>query len=687
VSRPLSDLADLDVSAEDFLGAMLEAAAQPICVVDPKDVIRFVNPPAVAALGYDCAEELLGRRVHEKIHSRRPDGTAYPAAECPMLLALATGETFRSELDWLFRRDGSMLAVSYVSAPVAMAHGRGAVIAFADIHDRQRAQQVLDERDALLAQQQVSLRRVAALVAGGAASADVFTAIAREVGQLLGVTIVNIWRFEPDGTATVLGTWGERPHPFQPGTNWPMRARSIAASVARTKAGRPVRIDDFAEVGGVIFDALRTSGIRSAVAAPIIVGGEVWGRIGAATVAREPLPDHIEDRLADFTELVATAIANAESRAGLARLAEEQTALRRVATLVAQGASPDAVFDAVAAEMEALLDADQVALSRYEPGAEVSVVAHRGSDAWRLPPGSRVSHEGESATALVRRSGLPARIEGFEGSGGSIAEFARATGVRATVGTPIVVDGRLWGVITVSWKGEEAPAADTEARMAQFGQLLDTAIANADSRDQLTASRARLLTEADEARRRVVRDLHDGAQQRQVHTIVTLKLAQQALRKKDADAESLLTEALEHAEQANVELRELAHGILPSALTNGGLKTGVDTIVARLDLPVTVDVPAERFPAEIEASAYFVIAEALTNVVKHAHAEHAMVAAHIEDDTLRLRVSDDGIGGARLDGSGLLGMADRLAVLNGKLRVENPADGGTLVAADIPFPD
>jgi signal transduction histidine kinase len=604
-----------------------------------------------------------------------------------MLLGLVTGETVRCELDWFLRRDGSMFAVSYVCAPVPVARGHGALVAFADVQDRGRARQAREERDALLSQQQLSLRRVAALVAGGAASADVFAAIAREVGQLLGVTIVNVWRFERDGTATVLGTWGERPHPFQPGTNWPLEVPSIAASVAQTKARRPVRIDDFAEVGGVIFDALRASGIRSAVAAPIVVGGEVWGRIGAATADRHPLPKHTEDRLADFTELLATAIANAESRAGLARLAEEQTALRRVATLVAQGASPTAVFDAVAAEMEALLDADQLALSRYEPGAEVTVVAHRGSNAWRLPPGSRVSHEGESATTTVRRTERPARIEHLESSGSAIAEFAHATGVRGTVGAPIVVDGRLWGVFTLSWKGEQAPPPDTEERMAQFGQLLETAIANAVSRDQLTTSRARLLTEADEARRRVVRDLHDGAQQRQVHTIVTLKLAQRALRNKDGDAESLLAEALKHAEQGNVELRELAHGILPSALTNGGLKAGVDSVVARLDLPVTVDVPAERFPAEIEASAYFVVAEALTNVVKHAHAEHATVAAHIEDDTLRVQVRDDGIGGARLDGSGLLGMVDRLAVLNGKLRVENPGEGGTLVAADIPFPD
>jgi signal transduction histidine kinase len=257
----------------------------------------------------------------------------------------------------------------------------------------------------------------------------------------------------------------------------------------------------------------------------------------------------------------------------------------------------------------------------------------------------------------------------------------------AVVGTPIVVDGRLWGAITAGWADVEAPPADSEERVAQFAELLDTAIANADSRDQLTASRTRLLTEADEARRRVVRDLHDGAQQRQVHTIITLKLAQRAFRHEDANAESFVAEALEHATQGHKELRELAHGILPSALARGGLAAGVSALVARFDLPVEVDVAAERLPAAIEASAYFIVAEALTNVVKHAHSKRATITAHVEDGNLRVRVRDDGVGGARSDGSGLLGLADRLAVLNGRLRIESPADGGTLVAADIPLAD
>jgi signal transduction histidine kinase len=276
-------------------------------------------------------------------------------------------------------------------------------------------------------------------------------------------------------------------------------------------------------------------------------------------------------------------------------------------------------------------------------------------------------------------------MEGYAGAGGPLAELARDTGLRSSVSAPIVVDGRLWGVITASWKHEQPPPPDTEERMVKFAELLDTAIANADSRGQLTASRARLVTAGDEARRRVVRDLHDGAQQRLVHTIVTLKLAQRALRQEDKNAEALVGQALQHAEQSNVELRELAHGILPAALTRGGLRSGVNALVARLDLPVGVQVSSERVPAEIEASAYFLVAEALTNVIKHARAARAEVTASVEDGVLQVAIRDDGVGGADPTGHGLVGMADRVSALGGQLSVDSPEDGGTLVSAMLPL--
>jgi signal transduction histidine kinase len=535
-----------------------------------------------------------------------------------------------------------------------------------------------------LADEQAALRRVATLVAREASEGDVFASVTEEAARVLGTEAVGMLRFEPDGTATLVAQSDTPWDPPPLGTRFPLDGENLVASMHRT--GHAARVDNWANTSGAVAAMAHTLGVRSSVATPIVVEGRLWGTMIATTSQSEPLPAETETRIGRFIDLVATAIANAEARAEVERLAKEQAALRRVATLVAEGAAPAAVFDAVAGEMEILLDADQVALNRFEPRAQMVVLAHRGLDVARTPVGSQVSTRGESVTATVRRTRRPARMEHYEGAPGALAELARETGLRASVGAPIVVDGRLWGIITASWKREESPPAGTEERMSRFAELLDTAIANADSRDQLTASRARLVAAGDEARRRVVRDLHDGAQQRLVHTIVTLKLAQRALRGNGGDAESLVGEALEQAEQGNAELRELAHGILPAVLTRGGLRAGVDAVVARLDdLRVQVDVPAERFPAEIEASAYFIVAEALTNVVKHAHANVAEVRASVEDGTLHVEVRDDGKGGADPHGHGLVGLDDRANALGGRLEVESPARGGTLVTATLPL--
>jgi PAS domain S-box-containing protein len=852
VPPSLTDLAGLNVGAEEFLAAVLESAGRPIWVVDPDDQIRFANPAALAALGYKRADELLGSRSHETIHYRHPDGTAYPAEDCPMLLPRTTGESVTSDLDWFVRRDGSMFPVSYVSVPLEMAEGRGAVVAFTDIQDRLRAERVLREHDDLLAAREASLRRIATLVAGGAESAEVFAAIAREVGHVVGLPLVAVWRYEPDRTATVIGAWSEHPHPFQAGTRWPLDGPTICAQVLET--GRPARIDDFTQVPGTVGAAARDTGIRACAGAPIIVDGNVWGAMSADSTDPEPLPHRIEDRLAEFTELVATAISSSASREELARLADEQAALRRVATLVARGVPPPEVFAAVAREVGLLLGVDATYMARYELDGTGTGVAAWIPAGDQIPVGTRVDLEGESVAGLVLRTGRPARMHSYEDASGPVAALGRELGLRSSVGAPIVVDQRLWGVMIASskhdpqlpgdaeariagftelvataisnteartetgrlaeeqaslrrvatlvaqgvpaselfgavaeeagrllrgdlagmiryesddtvvpvaawaaagqhpelpdrWPTEEGDPTwliektrraariddwsdvpgpisafirdigvsssvgspilvegrlwgalavhtkqsqplpiETESRLESFTELVATAISNIQARSDLAASRARIMAATDEERRRVVRDLHDGAQQRLVHTVLTLKLARQALQKDGNDAPALVTEALDQAAKATTELRELAHGILPSVLTHGGLRAGLEALGSRMSLPVEIDVSVGRLPAAVEATAYFVAAEALTNVEKHARAGRAAVTARVEDGTLRVQVRDDGVGGARLDGSGLIGLADRLAVLNGRLRVESPADGGTLVAAEIPIP-
>ena len=225
---------------------------------------------------------------------------------------------------------------------------------------------------------------------------------------------------------------------------------------------------------------------------------------------------------------------------------------------------------------------------------------------------------------------------------------------------------------------------DAEARIGEFSALVGLAIANVQAHADLEASRARVVAASDETRRQIMRDVHDGAQQRLVQTVLTLKLARQALERGDADLEELVDAALYHAEEATVALRELVHGILPPVLTRGGLEAAVDSLVTRMPIPVEVDVDVGRFPPRIEATAYFVVAEALTNVVKHARARRATVGAQLRRGRLDVEVRDDGIGGAHPHGTGLVGLTDRLDVLGGTLRVESRPEGGTVVAASIP---
>src|SRR5689334_1342244 len=263
-----------------------------------------------------------------------------------MLLPRTTGETIARDLDWFFRRDGSMFPVSYVSVPLELPAGRGAVVAFTDIEEQRRSEEALRAREAQLAEQQAALRRVASVVAQRASPTEVFAAVAREVASVLELPLVEMCRYEPDETATVIAATGE--HPFQVGTSWPLDGASLTALVWRT--GEPARIDDYVEVEGTIGDAARSVGVHAGVGAPVVVDGRLWGVICAGGGGRVPLPQGAETRLATFTQLVATAVANSQMRGDLERLADEQSALRRVAMLVAQGAEPRAVFDAVCEE-------------------------------------------------------------------------------------------------------------------------------------------------------------------------------------------------------------------------------------------------------------------------------------------------------------------------------------------------
>jgi GAF domain-containing protein len=541
---------------------------------------------------------------------------------------------------------------------------------------------------ARLAEEQAALRRVATLVARGTPPEEVFLAVAEEVGRLLGAHLAGMARFDSDGTLTVLATWAaEGEHPLVPGP-WPLEGGDLASTISRT--GRSVRIDDYHNVPGRIAGFVREQlGIRSSVGSPIVVEGRLWGALFVhSKQTYEPLPRDTESRLTGFTELVATAIANAESRSELARLAEEQAALRRVATLVARGAPPQEIFAAVIEEVAQLSPAEFSAMGRYESDGTMTVVATSSQAHDRIPVGGRWTLEGKNVSTIVAKTGRPARVDNYADASGRIGVTAREGEIGSGVGAPVIVEGHLWGVMAIYSPPERPLPADTEVRLASFTELVATAIANTESRAEMMASRARIVAAADETRRRIERDLHDGIQQRLVTLGLELRAMQAAVPPELGELESALARIADELASVFDELREISRGIHPAILSEGGLQPALSALCRRSAVPVELDLHAEqRLPERVEVAAYYVVSEALTNTAKHAHASVVNVELDTPDAIMRLAIRDDGIGGADPgQGSGLLGLSDRIEALGGTLQVISPTNGTTLLV-EVPLED
>ncbi len=366
------------------------------------------------------------------------------------------------------------------------------------------------------------------------------------------------------------------------------------------------------------------------------------------------------------------------------QLEEEQAAVRRVATAVARGGSPDEVFAATVAELHAVVAADVTGLMRYEADGFATLLAARGEGVFEV--GSRISLIGKTATARVRRTGRAARIDYLDEASGPVADRMRASGFSSGVAAPIFVEGRLWGVMATGWTGGPPPR-DVEARVAQFTDLVGTAIANAESRAELLASRARIVTTADQIRRRIERDLHDGAQQRLVTMTMKLRALEGLMAPQDDGVAREVSEIAAGLDDVLDDLRETARGLHPMILSRGGLRLALKALGRRSPVPVELDVRAqERLPEPVEVAAYYVVAEALTNAAKHAQASFVRVEAAVTDGDLRVSVQDDGVGGADpARGSGLVGLTDRVEALGGKLTVRSPPAGGTTLNVDLPL--
>ncbi len=497
------------------------------------------------------------------------------------------------------------------------------------IANRQHLGELIDE--------QASLRRIAELAARRAPRArpldDILAVICQAASEQLGGQEVTLLQFESADTIVAVATHGG---PVPTGVRVVHPPGSLSDRVARTR--RAVRVDDFDALPSA--EIVRRYGIRAGVGVPVFIDDRLWGAF-VSTSQVAPLPSDTERRLEGFAQLTWAAIANAEARENLRRLADEQAALRHVAELVARESPLPMVFEAVVKEAGRVLNASSVAIVRVGLGG--------------------------SETAQV------------------MAEVRlRPTAGALHAEAPIVVNGESWGVLAVD--ADTPSRIDGRDRLKPFADLMAAAIANAEHRADLTRSRERVIAAADEARRRLQRDVHDGAQQRLVHTILLLKLARDSAAG-GGDVTGMLADALAHAEEANRRLRDVVRGILPAALVRNGLAAGIESLAAETPIPMHLALAVPRLPATLETTAYFTVAEAITNAVKHAQATHVSVSCGLSGgaDELVVTVEDDGIGGADSSrGTGLTGLRDRIEASYGTIEVVSPAHRGTRIVARIP---
>jgi signal transduction histidine kinase len=369
-------------------------------------------------------------------------------------------------------------------------------------------------------------------------------------------------------------------------------------------------------------------------------------------------------------------------------LVREHAALRRVATLVAREPSPSEVFAAVTREAGVVLGAQRATLLRVASPQWAEVVASwSDGTAPPVPVGHRGALDGRGILGQMLRTARPVRIEDFDEVGGAVAALMRELGIRSGAGGPIILGGRVWGALSAVWPEGASMPAGAEDRVAAFAELVSYAIENAETRDELAASRARLVEAADEARRRIERDLHDGAQQRFVAASLELTLLDQRLERDPKGARAALARAREQLDCGLGELRDLARGIHPTVLTDCGLEAALAALVQRAPVPVDLRaVIPERLDTAIEAAAYFLVSEAVTNVAKHAEADTVSVDVASTGGTLVVTITDDGVGGADPGrGSGVRGLVDRVDAVGGRLEVSSAPGQGTRLCARLPM--
>jgi signal transduction histidine kinase len=368
------------------------------------------------------------------------------------------------------------------------------------------------------------------------------------------------------------------------------------------------------------------------------------------------------------------------------RLADEQAALRRVATLVASSAQPEQVFQIVAEEAGRLLEARTAATVRFDEDSAVVVGSWSDGEGAGIEVGTLVPYS-DPGSPVYRATHEGGRVDDYAELAGEAARLTRLRGYRSAVMAPITAGGRLWGTLAVFSASANHFPADAEQRLADYTNLVALALESAEAHDQLTASRARIVEASVAERRRLERNLHDGAQQRLVTLAVHLRIAQETLREDPAATEAMLASVGEDLKLALEELRELARGLHPAVLNARGLEPALQSLADRAPFPVTiVGVPSNRLDEGVEAAVYFLVAESLTNAAKHADASEARVEITHAKEEVVVTIGDNGSGGAdAAGGSGLRGLADRIEALGGRFELESPSGDGTLVRATLPL--
>ena len=588
---------------------------------------------------------------------------------------LAWGATAKAaQVDWAFpalRRRPGATAAHGPGRPADLAHGSSTVTTGAiDLLGILAASQALSSETSVEGLQ---------------------SRVAEVLGAMTGATAVRLLLWSEDrhdwllpvsdssgGAAMASGTGHERAVPM-----------SVLRYVQRT--GEPLVVGDVTGDDRFARDAYFADVACCALLAVPVLGR---GTLRAVLVLENRLirGAFTAERL-DAVKLIvgqlAVSLDNARLYTQFRRIADEQAALRQVATLVARAASPADVFAAVTTEVGLVLGTDHTSLFRYDQDGGATAVG-----AWTrtgvpppVPVGSRMSLGGRNVTTLVFQGGRPARLDDYTGSSGPAADLAQAWGVRASVGAPVNVEGRLWGAMTAVSTSEEPLPPDTEARLAGFTELVATAIANAEAQAALTASRARIVATADAARRRIERDLHDGAQQRLVSLALRLRTARAAVPPDLGQLAMELDSLGTGLDDALDEVREIARGIHPAVLAKGGLGAALRALARRSSIPVHVDMRVnERLPEHAEVSVYYVVAEALTNAARHARASAVSVEVEAVGEALRVTVRDDGAGGAGFaGGTGLVGLKDRVEALGGRIFLDSPLGAGTSLRVELPL--